>query len=108
MNRKSPAARLARAAIALLALGAAACGDSGTLSHVPNRVTLGGVFSLNGNWPSLGGTSKAAMELAVEDVNAYAAGQGVTFAADIRDPRLDPATALAAVQSLRSKGVQVI
>ena len=48
------------------------------------------------------------MELAVEDVNAYAAGRGVTFRADVRDTKLDPATALAAVQSLRTDGVQVV
>lgn len=107
-TRTFPAARLLGAGCVLLALAAAACDDSGTLSHVPNRVVLGGVFSLTGNWSSLGVTSKAAMELAVQDVNAYAAGQGVTFAADVRDSKLDPAMALAAVQSLRQAGVQVI
>ena len=103
--------RMARTgrALAVLALTAtAACDDSGTLSRRPNEVTIGGVFSITGNWSTLGVTSKAAMELAVEDVNAYASGRGLTFRADVRDTKLDPATALSAVQSLRAAGVQVI
>jgi branched-chain amino acid transport system substrate-binding protein len=108
-NPKLPGARGARLAAVLLALAAAAgCDDSGTIPRIDNQIVLGGVFSLTGNWASLGVTSKAAMELAVEDVNAYASGRGVTFRANVRDTRLDPATALAAVQSLREAGVQVV
>ncbi|MFL5382491.1 MAG: ABC transporter substrate-binding protein [Longimicrobiaceae bacterium] len=108
-HRKSPAARGARLAAALLVLaGALGCDDSGTIPAIDNQIVLGGVFSLTGNWSSLGVTSKAAMELAVEDVNAWAAGRGVTFRADVRDSKLDPAAALAAVQSLREAGVQVV
>ncbi|HVG45913.1 MAG TPA: ABC transporter substrate-binding protein [Longimicrobium sp.] len=108
-TRKSPGARAARLAVALLALvGAPGCDDSGTIPRIDGEIVLGGVFSLTGNWASLGVTSKAAMELAVEDVNAWAAGRGVTFRADVRDSKLDPAMALAAVQSLRADGVQVV
>jgi branched-chain amino acid transport system substrate-binding protein len=107
-NLKSAGARCARLAAALLAFAAAGCDDSGTISTLDNQIVLGGVFSLTGNWSSLGVTSKAAMELAVEDVNAYAAGRGVTFRADVRDTKLDPAAALAAVKSLREAGVQVV
>jgi branched-chain amino acid transport system substrate-binding protein len=97
----------ARAAACLALVVASACSDT-TGADAHRDVTLGGVFSLTGNWASLGVTSKAAMELAVEDVNAYAAGRGITFRADIRDSKLDPATALAALQSLRQSGVQVV
>jgi len=97
-----------RAAACLALLAAAACDDIADVGDVQRDVTIGGVFSLTGNWSSLGVTSKAALELAVEDVNAYAAGRGITFRADVRDTRLDPATALSAVQSLRGSGVQVI
>jgi len=108
-HRKFPVARGARLAAALLALaGALGCDDSGTIPRIDNEIVLGGVFSLTGNWSSLGVTSKAAMELAVEDVNAWAAGRGVTFRADVRDTKLEPAAALAAVQSLRDAGVQVV
>lgn len=92
--------------VAAMALALTACED-GTGSD-DREVTLGGIFSLTGNWMSLGVTSKAAMELAVEDANRFAAGQGITFRADIRDTKLEPATALAAVQSLRAAGVQII
>jgi branched-chain amino acid transport system substrate-binding protein len=95
------------AAIALALAGTAACDDGGTGSD-RQEVTLGGIFSLTGNWSSLGITSKAALELAVEDANRYAAGRGITFTADIRDTKLDPALALMAVQSLRADGVQLI
>jgi branched-chain amino acid transport system substrate-binding protein len=94
------------AAIALALAGTAACED-GTGSDT-QEITLGGIFSLTGNWSSLGVTSKAALELAVEDANRYAAGRGITFRADIRDTKLEPATALSAVQSLRADGVQLI
>lgn len=94
------------AAVALALAGTAACGD-GTGSDT-QEVAIGGIFSLTGNWASLGVTSKAALELAVEDANRYAAGRGVTFTADIRDTKLEPATALAAVQSLQAAGVQLI
>jgi branched-chain amino acid transport system substrate-binding protein len=101
--------RSARRMLALFALAAAAgCNESGTIPRVPNEVVLGGVFSLTGNWSSLGVNARAAMELAVEDVNLYSAGRGVTFRADVRDTRLDPAAALAAVQSLHKIGVQVV
>ncbi len=88
--------------------GALGCDDSGTIPRVEDQIVLGGVFSLTGNWSSLGVTAKAAMELAVEDVNAYAAGRGVAFRADVRDTKLDPAAALAALQSLHQDGVQVV
>ncbi|HEY0036163.1 MAG TPA: ABC transporter substrate-binding protein, partial [Longimicrobium sp.] len=94
-------------ALAVTALALAACEDS-TGADDPREVTIGGIFSLTGTWSSLGVTSKAAMELAVEDANRFAAGQGITFRADIRDTKLEPATALAAVQSLRTAGVQLI
>lgn len=97
-----------RAAACLALIASAACDDIADVGDVHHDVVIGGVFSLTGTWSSLGVTSKAALEMAVEDVNAYAAGRGVTFHADVRDTKLDPATALAAVQSLRAAGVQVI
>ncbi len=94
------------AAMAIALAGAGGC--EGTTQIDTDEVVIGGIFSLTGNWMSLGVTSKAAMELAVEDANAFAAGRGITFRADVRDTRLEPATALAAVQSLRADGVQLI
>lgn len=95
------------AAMALGLASAGACDDS-TGAGDRREVTIGGIFSLTGNWSSLGVTSKAALELAVEDANAQASGAGITFVADVRDTKLESATALSAVQSLRDKGVQII
>lgn len=107
MHTSRPLLRRAGALAAMaVMLVAAACDDS---TGVDRRdVTIGGIFSLTGTWSSLGVTSKAAMELAVEDANAQAAGTGITFRADIRDSRLEPTTALSAVQSLRDDGVKII
>lgn len=44
----------------------------------------------------------------MEDANRYASGRGITFRADVRDTKLDPATALAELHSLRAAGVQVV
>lgn len=95
------------AAIALSLLGAA-CDVEAIGPDEPGEITIGGIFSLTGNWSSLGTTSEAALELAVEDANRYAAGSGITFRADVRDTKLDPALALEAVQALQGDGVQFI
>ncbi len=107
-NSRATVARTALriACTAFLLASAGACEDS--TGSDTRDVTIGGIFSLTGNWASLGVTSKAAMELAVEDANRFAAGRGITFRADVRDTKLDPATALSAVQSLKAAGVQLV
>lgn len=97
----------AAAMLAFALLGAAGCQDDPVGSN-RDEITIGGIFSLTGNWASLGVTSKAAMELAVEDANRYAAGQGITFRADVRDTKLEPERALAALDSLRAAGAQIV
>ena len=109
---RSTAATTARRTLAVLAaalpLAVAACDDSGTGADTQRDVTIGGIFSLTGNWATLGVTSKAALELAVADVNQYATGRGIHFVARTEDTKLDPATALAKVQALHDAGVQVV
>ena len=83
-----------------------ACTES--TSPASREIVLGGIFSLTGNWSSLGVTSKAAMEIAIEDVNRYLAGHDIQFAADIQDTKLEPQTALAKLQELKAKGIQVV
>jgi branched-chain amino acid transport system substrate-binding protein len=101
--------RLVTLSFAALALAATSCDDSSGPSDTRN-ITLGGIFSLTGNWSTLGVTSKAAMEIGIEDVNQYlaAAGSGYTFTAQITDTKLDPNSALAAVTDMKSKGVEVV
>ncbi len=97
------------AAVLAVALFAASC-DSGTTAPASQEITIGGLFSLTGNWATLGVTSKAAMEIGIEDVNQYVAGgnTGMHFAASIADTKLDPVAALAAVTAMKSAGVEVV
>ena len=96
--------RLTAVTLAALALVTASCDDSSGPGDTHN-ITLGGIFSLTGNWSTLGVTSKAAMEIGIEDVNQYlaAGGSGYTFTAQIVDTKLDPNTALSAVTDMKSK-----
>jgi branched-chain amino acid transport system substrate-binding protein len=91
---------------ALAACALAACNDD--ISGSKKEIALGGVFSLTGNWSTLGVASQAAMELAVQDVNAYVAGDGPRFRAAVEDSRLEPATALAKLAELHDRGVRVV
>src|SRR5215211_7784992 len=87
----------------------AAC-DEDTTGPDDNTIVIGGLFSLTGNWATLGVASKAAMEIGIEDVNQYlAAGKtGIQFSASIQDTKLDPATALTAVTAMKAAGVEVV
>ena len=75
-----------------------------------HEVVLGGLFSITGNWSTLGRTGRAAMELAVEDVNAYLASNaaGNRFLAAVEDTRLDPDSALAQAKALKARGAEVL
>src|SRR5678815_4978525 len=100
-----------RRAAALFFVGAFSFGcDSDSTGPDANKITLGGLFSLTGNWATLGVTSKAAMELGIEDVNQYlAAGTtGFQFTASIMDTKLDPATALTQATAPKGAGIEVI
>lgn len=96
-------------AFILAGLAFAAC-DSETTSPSNTEITIGGLFSLTGNWATLGVASKAALEIGVEDVNQYlAAGKtGMHFTASIQDTKLDPAVALTAVTAMKAAGVEVV
>lgn len=95
--------------ISAFALAIAAC-DNETTSPSNTEITIGGLFSLTGNWATLGVASKAAMEIGIEDVNAYlAAGKtGMHFTASIQDTKLDPAVALTSVTAMKAAGVEVV
>ena len=90
-------------------LAAAGCNDDST-SPGTQEIVIGGLFSLTGNWSSLGIASKAAMEIGIEDVNAYLAqgNTGMHFTASIQDTKLDPASALTAITALKGSGVEVV
>ncbi|HEX6573752.1 MAG TPA: ABC transporter substrate-binding protein, partial [Gemmatimonadaceae bacterium] len=97
------------AALIVAGLAVAGCEDEPT--GVGNQeITLGGLFSLTGNWATLGVTSKAAMEIGIEDVNAYLATgtSGYSFKANIQDTKLEPATALTQLTAMKGQGIEVV
>lgn len=54
-------------------------------------INVRGLFSLTGNWSTLGTTSKAAIELAAEDINAYLAAKNASFrmSTSVADTKLE-------------------
>jgi branched-chain amino acid transport system substrate-binding protein len=106
--QSSPLGRAGRAALCALALASLGACDNDTTASGDEEILIGGVFSLTGNWSSLGVTSQAALELAVQDVNAYVAGDGPRFRAAIEDSRLEPATALAKLTALQERGARIV
>jgi hypothetical protein len=52
-----------------------------TTAPATRTITIGGLFSLTGNWATLGVTSKAAMDVGIEDVSQYlaAGSSGLQF-----------------------------
>jgi len=95
--------------LVLLGFAGVSC-DTSTEPASTTPIVIGGLFSLTGNWATLGVTSKAAMEIGIDDVNQYlAAGKtGMQFTASIQDTKLDPATALAQVTAMKAAGVEVV
>lgn len=74
------------------------------------KVKVAGLYSLTGNWSSLGVNSKAAMELAVNDVNLYFQEQGLsyTFSSETYDTKLDPDLAQHYLEQIKDKGIRFV
>ncbi|MEY3432651.1 MAG: hypothetical protein RL131_587 [Bacteroidota bacterium] len=72
------------------------------------KVAIGALLSLTGNWSSLGLTSKAAIEQAIIDINAYqlSRGSNIEFSAAIYDTKLDTALALKSVKEAVGAGIK--
>lgn len=77
----------------------AACTKTETEPTPTQTIQVGGLFSLTGNWSSLGQTSKAAMNIAVTDVNNYLSSinSPYRFSANIFDTKLDTSLALSSI-----------
>jgi branched-chain amino acid transport system substrate-binding protein len=99
-------------ALALLAALAVLTGGCERSPTAPgeHEVLLGGLFPLSAEFVDRGVARRAAMELAIEDVNRYLEGNaaGVRFAPAIEDTRFEPALALERTQALRARGVQLL
>lgn len=74
------------------------------------NIKVGGLFSLTGNWSSLGRTSKEAMNLAVKEVNSRMeqTGSRYRFSTAIYDTKLDPSLALAAIKEAFRNNIRYI
>ncbi|MFA6085969.1 ABC transporter substrate-binding protein [Mucilaginibacter sp.] len=77
---------------------------------VSRPVTVEGLFSLTGNWSSLGITSKAAIELAAEDINIYLAQRDAKFsiAVHVSDTKLETEVAKTQFTAAKNGGVHFV
>lgn len=90
-----------------------ACEDSDVNEPANNQteeITIGALVSLTGNWSSLGITSKAALEAAVDKINREFENEGsnIRFNLNIVDTELDPEIAYIKTQELIDAGVSII
>lgn len=89
------------------------CKDSDVTEPNNNQteeITIAALLSLTGNWSTLGITSKAALEAAVEEMNQESIDEGkkIKFVLKIVDTKLDPEIAYAKTVELINEGVKVI
>ena len=77
---------------------------------IPTEVVFGALLPLTGDLSSLGESSEAALELAVEDVNQYLSsiGSETSVKLIVEDTGTDPAVALEKLKSLAGKGVKLV
>jgi len=99
----------ALSALFAFTLAIAGCSDD-PVAPANQEIVMGGLFSLTGNWSSLGTASEAAMEIGIDDVNAYLAegNTGMHFTSSIKDTKLDPPTALAGITAFKDAGVEIV
>ena len=73
-------------------------------------VNVGAMFSLTGNWSTLGIPSKAAIEIAIEEINADFEARNVPFrfSASVYDTKLDTALAKTYMNDALNAGMRLI
>jgi branched-chain amino acid transport system substrate-binding protein len=81
--------------------------DDRTLQRTIN---VGALLSLTGNWSSLGITSKAALEIAVDDINDYMeeTGSKYRFTTTVYDTKLDTTQAKQFITEAKYSGIDFI
>lgn len=86
------------------------CTKSDAEPQIQNTITVGALLSLTGNWSSLGINSKAALEIATEDINQYMeeTGSVYRFATTVYDTKLDAALAEQAIINAKDSGISFI
>jgi len=75
-----------------------------------NKVIMGGLFSITGNWETLGKASKSALEIAIEDINEFYKGneKNVKFASSVKDTVLEPNLALELLKEFLDSGTNLV
>lgn len=86
------------------------CDEDNDSAGNQNIVEIGGLFSLTGNWSTLGKASRAAMRIAIEDVNEFFENneENVIFSDVITDTMLEPEIALDQLQDLSDTGIRYV
>lgn len=74
------------------------------------NIKVGALLSLTGNWSTLGITSKAAIDIALEDINKYMAnnGLGYRFSSVVYDTKLDGAMASQYMATAQGEGCRFV
>lgn len=95
---------------ALLALALVSCVTEAPVTPGTRTLAIGGLFSITGNWNTLGKAGNAAAELAVEDVNKYFFSIGSNTRVTYRnlDTKLEPTLALESLRAHHTSGSRVV
>ncbi len=75
-----------------------------------NKVIIGGLFSITGNWETLGKASRAALKIAIEDINEFYKGneKNVKFTSSVKDTVLEPNLALELLKEFLDSGTNLV
>ena len=76
---------------------------------LPNEIVLGALLPLTGSLASYGENSRVAIELAVQDVNAWLEQSGLPYRVrvEIEDTETKPDVALQKLQAMAAKGIKI-
>ncbi|MFO7447013.1 MAG: ABC transporter substrate-binding protein [Ignavibacteriaceae bacterium] len=84
--------------------------ESDPVSTDKTEIKIGALFSISSGWVTLGINSKAALQIAEQEINSYLnlIESDYTIKMVIEETSLNPATALEKLKSLKSQGVQIV
>jgi branched-chain amino acid transport system substrate-binding protein len=96
-------------ALLIAALAFQSCKKARTLP-ITKAIKVQGLFSLSGNWKSLGLNSRVAMQLAADDINHYLAQKNSPYsvAVDVSDTKLDVNMAASQFTDAKNAGINFI
>jgi branched-chain amino acid transport system substrate-binding protein len=111
VNETWRSAARALAVLTVIVVGLSSCGSESLPPQNAggSATSVGALLSLTGSGKSLGIASKAALEIAATDINAYLAKQGSATRVRVvtQDTKHDPALALQKLQALAGQGVKI-